>query len=187
MDLKETFSHLIKLEEYVQGLGCETRLIMARDVLVDDRVRLKCRLNGCGHYNQNLMCPPYQPSLTEVRRLLGRYTFAMLLRLSRPAPADSLAPVFYQLALQLNDIVVKSEREAFTAGFCYACGLGAGECKVCDKCVLGEGEERCRFPGQARPSMEALGIDVLKTCRLAGLSADFVPGQLTLVGLLLIN
>ncbi|UCE81580.1 MAG: DUF2284 domain-containing protein, partial [Methanobacteriota archaeon] len=33
--------------------------------------------------------------------------------------------------------------------------------------------EHCRYPFEARPSMEALGIDVFKTCGNAGLPLYF--------------
>ena len=37
------------------------------DIVVDERVRLKCRVPVCDSYNKNLMCPPYVPSVAEFR------------------------------------------------------------------------------------------------------------------------
>jgi predicted metal-binding protein len=59
-------------------------------------------------------------------------------------------------------IAVALEREVFLAGYYKAMGLGSGPCHLCKACAFGEG---CRHPGQARPSMEACGIDVFATVR----------------------
>ena len=40
----------------------EVRVIKAADVIVDERVRLKCQVPICDSYGKNLMCPPYLPS-----------------------------------------------------------------------------------------------------------------------------
>jgi len=61
-------------------------------------------------------------------------------------------------------IVTALEREIFLAGFYKALGLGAGPCRVCEKCNL----KKCIEPEKARPSMEACGIDVYATARANG-------------------
>ena len=41
----------------------EVRIISAADVIVDERVRLKCQIPICDSYGKNLMCPPtFRPS-----------------------------------------------------------------------------------------------------------------------------
>ena len=52
------------------------------DIVVDERVRLKCRVPVCDTYNKNLMCPPYVPSVAEFREALTNYTQAILIQVS---------------------------------------------------------------------------------------------------------
>jgi predicted metal-binding protein len=52
------------------------------------------------------------------------------------------------------------EKEAFLDGYWKAFALGSGPCELCRTCG-----KFCRFPHQARPSMEACGIDVFATVK----------------------
>ena len=191
MDLRQQLHSLLQIERQAQDLGFDTTCpILTRNILLDERVRMQCQVNLCGHYNRNLMCPPFLPSLSSTRALIGSYTFALLLQLQRSLyqnDQEEMRSVFHTMALQLNQMLVELERKAFAAGFHLALALGAGECKLCPECVISDGETLCRKPGASRPSMEGMGIDVIQTFRTAGLSMDFRPGHLTVAGLLLIN
>jgi len=191
MDLRQELPKLLQLDTYAQDLGFDTTCpVLTRNILLDERVRMQCQINLCGNYNKNLMCPPFLPSLTATRQLIGSYTFALLLQLKRSLnqnEAEDMRSIFHTTALQLNQMLIELERKAFAYGFHLALALGAGECKLCPDCVIIEGENKCRKPGASRPSMEGMGIDVIQTFRNAGLSLDFQPGHLTVAGLLLID
>ena len=73
---------------------------------------------------------------------------------------------------ELKAIVVELEREIFLRGAWKAFGLGAGPCYMCKSCVLEAG--KCRHPHEARPAMEACGIDVYSTARRAGFEIEVV-------------
>ncbi len=60
--------------------------------------------------------------------------------------------------------MVAVEREAFLAGYYKAFAMGEGPCRLCEVCSL----ERCVHPQEARPSMEACGIDVFATAHNLG-------------------
>ncbi|MDD1721363.1 MAG: DUF2284 domain-containing protein [Euryarchaeota archaeon] len=161
----------------------------ARDVVVDERVRLKCSVPVCRNYNACLMCPPNVMPLDEFRVVLTRYTKALLLQISYTVPAamlerihasEDLASLYRDEAYlegweetyavikrKLDLIAERLEAAAFKGGLKYATALSAGKCTLCDECV-GAGN-RCRNPYKARPSMEAMGIDVGETARNAGL------------------
>ncbi|MBK7552312.1 MAG: hypothetical protein IPI61_11840 [Syntrophaceae bacterium] len=62
----------------------EVRVIKAADVIVDERVRLKCQVPICDSYGKNLMCPPYLPSVADFRDALARYDRALIVQLSVP-------------------------------------------------------------------------------------------------------
>jgi len=191
MNLKETFHKILELEEYANKMGfSKTCLILAQNILIDERVRMHCQVNLCGNYKNNLMCPPYLPSLSENRLLLKRYNFALLLQLYQAIPSKSkeeILEAYTTIALQFNQLLISLERKAFGSGFRLALALGAGECKLCENCIVKEGGNQCRKPGASRPSMEGMGIDVLQTFQSAGLTMDFKEGELTIAGLLLID
>lgn len=70
------------------------------------------------------------------------------------------------------DIVGKLESAAFYDGHYLAVGFSAGSCfsSLCDPklgCQVLTGE-KCRFPLKARPSMEAVGIDVYRMIAASG-------------------
>ena len=69
----------------------------------------------------------------------------------------------------MHKLVNQIEALAFKEGFYLAAGLIGGDCALCLDCVTPRSGEPCRHPFEARPSMEAMGIDVLETCRRAGL------------------
>ncbi len=118
-------------------------------------VRWKCRF-GCSGYGSSLVCPPHTPTPDETRALLDGYGRAVLFE----APGG-----------QVKAVAAALERTLFLAGFHKALGLGAGPCMLCKRCALDEG---CRHAEQARPAMEAVGIDVFATVRKHGWELEVV-------------
>ena len=163
----------------------------AKDVVVDERVRLKCLVPVCDDYGLNLMCPPYVMSVQEFREVLAKYNWAILIQIEAPITAemkkeirqvgdvaalyknanfmDSYKKSFDPIKLKLHQIVNKVEAKASMLGYRFATGFKAGSCKLCPECVTKNSQEPCRHPFRSRPSMEAVGIDVFKTAENAGL------------------
>ena len=173
-----------------QGASSVT-LINSTDIVVDERVRLKCQVPVCDSYNKNLMCPPYVPSVAEFREILKNYKKAILLQVSAElSEASASAPTeeVFLPARKLHDLVNAGEKEAFTAGFRFAAGFIGGCCRLCDECVAVHGGTHCRFPFKARPSMEAMGIDVMATAEKAGMPVVSFPigSRVTWTGLILL-
>lgn len=153
-------------------LGAEDAVeICPASVATAEWVRLKCQY-GCGGYGSSLCCPPYSPTPQQTRRTLDSYSKAILVH-----AADGPA---------VHAVVVALERELFLAGYHKAFAMSSGPCRLCDRCTL----ERCTRPAQARPSMEACGIDVFATVRAAGLPIDVVrthTGRQNCYGLVLVE
>jgi predicted metal-binding protein len=118
-------------------------------------VRWKCQF-GCVGYKSSLMCPPHSPTPEETRKVLDSYKRAILFEAGR---------------LDTKEIAVKAEREAFLSGYYKAFGLGAGPCRLCNACAFDKG---CRHPDEARPAMEACGINVFATVRKHGFTINVV-------------
>jgi len=134
----------------------EAAVVSPKKVYTAQWVRARCQF-GCGGYGSSLMCPPHSYKPEETRKLLDEYTTAIL--------------VHCEPGVRVKELVVTLEREAFLANYYKAFSLGAGPCYLCDECTF---EEGCRYPEQARPAMEASGIDVFKTAREAGFPIDVV-------------
>lgn len=173
----------------------------AKGVVVDEKVRLKCCVPVCDDYGLNLMCPPNVMSVQEFREVLARYNQAILIQIEARIPAEMRAQIgkaedvaalyksdkfldsykkhFNPIKLKLHRIVRKIEAQAFSLGYRFAAGFIAGSCKLCPECVAIDSHGPCRHPFRARPSMEAVGIDVYQTAENAGLPFDIPPKNKT--------
>ena len=169
----------------------------AKSVTVDERARLKCSVPICDDYGLNLMCPPNVMSIQTFREILAKYNHAILVQIEAPIPPemmeeirkaedvaalykstrflDSYKKSFDPVRLKLHRIVHKVEARAFALGYHFATGFTAGSCKLCNECVTVNSHEPCRHPFRARPSMEAVGIDVGRTAENAGLPFEIPP------------
>lgn len=49
----------------------EARVIPAEEIVVENRVVLKCRV-GCDDYGKKLTCPPFTPKVDEFRAVYAR-------------------------------------------------------------------------------------------------------------------
>ncbi len=163
--------------------------VPVQKVVVDPRVNFKCQVPLCQNYGRSHLCPPRVMDAEKFAKVLSRYSFAILVQVS--LPAQELGPDREKMALdqvkRRNDIIAKLERDAFLFGYRFAAGLGGGPCPLCEECSAIVGED-CRFPFKARPSMESLGIDVIKTAENAGMPIDLPPKDTYLwTGLLLLD
>ena len=158
------------------------KIISARDVFVDKRARLKCLVPRCSSYGRHLLCPPNLMPVDEFKEILDCYESGLLIQVE--ADVDSSDKSLKHLdnevceeiesetdsrewQLKLLRLVNKTEAIAFKMGFYFAAGLAGGNCCLCRECVTPQSRRPCKHPFQARPSMEAMGIDVIKTCRKA--------------------
>ncbi len=179
--------------------------VPAAEVVVDERVRLKCQVPRCIRAGETPNCPPYAPDLDLIRRAFSRYSWAILVKCN-VGPIEDYAPgkgatkaeqrrvlSFHQKS---GEVVYALERQAYKDGYHLAMGLGGGSCKdyMCQGLIcqfLDSG--RCRFPQRARPAMEAMGIDVVDLINKAGWQSyallddlSVIPCAIT-VGMVLIS
>ena len=175
------------LERYRQ-LALETgasdaAILRASEVVVDERVRLRCLVPRCLRAGETPNCPPNAPDLDLVRRALSRFSWAILFKcdvgpLEDYAPSGGKTQEEKRRVLSYHrpgsEVVYALERQAYKDGYHLAMGFGGGSCKdyLCQGMIcqfLDSG--RCRFPHRSRPAMEAMGIDVLSLIRKVGWSA----------------
>lgn len=189
--VKKQAPRLKKVIDTLKKKGAsEVKIIKAADVIVDERVRLKCQIPICDSYGKNLMCPPYLPSVMDFRDALARYEKALLVQLSVPFHKKSKGRTkeVFDPARVLHELINLGERLCFEAGYRFATGLIGGCCRLCEVCIIMEPEGHCRHPFRARPSMEAMGIDVIGTLENVGLPLLRFPVQdkVTWTGLILL-
>jgi len=210
-DVSNAITNLKKLCEYaIENGSSRAKYFEADAVVVDERVRLKCQVPLCPSFGINLCCPPKNtPSVDEFRTMLANYNYAILMQVDTPLTeeldkviqgADSVGEIYETQSfwenrkdtldkgqLNLHKIVNKVEAKAYSMGFYFATGFIGGSCKLCAKCVPQQSGEACRHPFQARPSMEAVGIDAFKTAKNIGFKLSPPKDIVRWTGLVLVD
>ncbi len=175
--------------------AADAKVISSDKVVIEDRVVLKCKV-GCNNYGKTLACPPYTPSTEEFRRVVSEYSFALFMKfastaeadeelqhiLSKPIDDDSISSELKQKMnkfwadwkrdkAEMLSSVVKLEKEAMRKGYSLAVGFISGSCQLCEKCNLDT--RICAHPDMARYSEDAVGVNVKKTAKNAGIKFTF--------------
>ena len=147
----------------------DARVIRAEDIIIDERVRGKCRYPTCPSYNTNMNCPPYTMGLDEFRALVSKYKHAIFFKVD--IHSGDLEDHTRATRQTVTDIVWKLESAAFYDGYYLATGFGGTNCKdifcrtVECAAIAGKG---CRHPFKARPGMHGLGIDAFRMAARVG-------------------
>ena len=156
--------------------AARAKIINVAEIPVDERVTLKCQVPRCFGYGSGAHCPPNTLTPAELRELLQKYHLAVLFTtdvlpefIVRDKATSKERVAAYQ---EVYKIVSGLESQAFYDGHYLAFGFAAGGCRhtFCyqqENCQAMEGK-RCRFSLIARPSMEAVGIDVFRIVAAAG-------------------
>lgn len=173
------------LDVLLKSLGgdAEGLVIDPKEIVVNERVREECRNPDCPAYGLSACCPPYSPKAEETKRLLERYGYGILMRL-KVSPKELSSQVMWEIFNKLRRTVGSVESMAQELGYYLALGYGAGPCVACgmfspkwrpekDKCSVIEGK-MCKSYLFARASMEACGIDVLRTMEKVGWKPNWV-------------
>jgi predicted metal-binding protein len=174
--------HVVKqdleaLKQEILGLGAAMAEIIPADwVEIDERVRLKCSVPLCPHYNRNLYCPPHAPPLDLMRNAISRYSWSLLFAVD-VIPPEQFADRAIEREAAGNwarkslEITGRIEVAAFGRGYHLAMGLAQGSCirALCgqERCLVLDGR-KCPYPLQSRPSMESTGIDVYRLVTKVG-------------------
>jgi len=199
------------LADAARTLGASgAKIITASDIVVENRVPLKCRA-GCIGYGKKLTCPPHVPTPDEFRKILTEYRYALLVKFISPADADpDVICSIYKYWLDLGapadkkekatqfwkehfdgtgtfaPLMLELERIAFNAGNPFALAFINGSCRLCETCNVQGGV--CLHPTQARIPEHAVGVNMVRTAERAGMSIRFpVSGHPELMAILLID
>ena len=136
--------------------------ITGTDVIVKQWVRFKC-VFACPGHGASAMCPPNMPSIDECRRFFSEYEAVAVLHDQKTPQSqeddEALSPKAAEDLLAL-------ERQLFLDGNYKAMAIPMTVCSQCAECtgLLAT----CRHQDKARPTPEALGVDVFETVRRIG-------------------
>ena len=148
--------------EEVLELGAGRAMVVdPRSVITAEWVRMKCQF-GCSGFGKSRCCPPYSPAPDVTQKVVDSYQKAILVH--RRLPKGEKTRDF-------NQTLVKLEIKIFLDGYYKAWSMGSGPCRLCKECDL---TAPCEHGLQARPSMEACGIDVFKTAQDNGFPIEVV-------------
>lgn len=152
-----------KLEALFEKHGyTDYKWIQPENIAVAQWVRIKCMF-GCGEYGRNATCPPNVPSVSECRQFFDEYSTGVIFHFEKAMdqPQDRFA-----WTKQINQALVELEREVFLSGYEKAFLLYMDTCYICADCS-GKREE-CKSPRSARPTPEAMAVDVFSSVRQHG-------------------
>jgi len=130
-----------------------------RKIVVSHWVRMKCMF-GCREYGKNACCPPSTPSVDECKDFLGEYAECAVFHFQKNV--EKLEDR-HDWTKGINARLLKMEREVFLAGNPKTFLLFMDSCDVCENCA--EERAKCKNKRSARPTPEAMAIDVFSTVK----------------------
>ena len=129
-----------------------------------------CKSPKCEGYGQCANCPPHTMDVQTSLKWINTFQRGLVIKLEL-LPSQIMGSHYLSHFKKLFVIVTALERAAKRRGFIRATALGAGSCKpvFCPHkpCSVLEGNT-CRYPHLARPSLEAIGINVFELCKAIG-------------------
>ncbi len=133
-----------------------------KEIIVAQWVRMKCFF-GCDEYNRTATCPPNVPSVSECQQFFHEYSTGVIFHFQKTVakPEDR-----HSWSRQVDQNLLKLEREVFIAGYQKVFLLFMDSCTLCAECS-GKRTD-CKNPEMARPSPEAMAVDVFSTVRKYG-------------------
>ena len=154
-------------------------------IIIDPGVRDMCKANACGQYGTNHMCPPALKDIDAWKKEINTYKEGLIITkiYSTNGPFDintwleAMADFQKRLIRLKKDILKDTPEQRLLL-------LGAGACRLCKICALTNGKP-CLFPGDAFPSLEACGIDVMTLSRRVGVKYNNGKNTITYIGAVL--
>jgi predicted metal-binding protein len=164
---------------------------------------LKCQIPRCFGYGTGAHCPPNTLKPGELREILKKYCKAIFFIKDVPSEVivrdKATIKERVKAYQELFEMVNRIESMAFYDGNYLAFGFAAGSCRhtYCgqmENCQALDGG-KCRFSLRARPSMEAVGIDVYHMVTSQGweiypIGSDANPADIpkgTLAGIVIVR
>ena len=188
---EEIRQDLLSFREKALELGASAaEVIPASYVVVQERVWMKCLVPRCGGAGNSPYCPPNTLQPDFMRKAFSQYQWAVVFKRD-VEPIEDYIPSSEtrrkELVSRLRkrgfvhgptwEMVGRLESYAQSKGYDLAMGFAGGRCRasLCADapCAVLLGNS-CRHPLRARPSPEAVGIDVFDLASKVGWDAYMI-------------
>jgi len=158
---KDQKSH-VEVLEYTDDTGCifiyerhECEVVVAE---IEHGNKYKFLCEACPKYGKNLACPPYSPSFLQYIKD-AKKAEVICLRLpteyfTHPIAEERYRACFRMAKNLLTGELLKYRREGYFVA-------GSGTCVACERCIVEDGDQKCKRPGERIYSLESLGINVI--------------------------
>ena len=134
----------------------QSSVINTNQISFSDQVVANCKMNHCGKYNKSWLCPPAIGDLNALKQKYQQFNQAMVFtKLYEIENAYDLEGMnkakddFNKDLLLMREELSNNHYEL----------LGVGSCSICAECSYPDSP--CKYPALAKPSVEAVGIDVV--------------------------
>ncbi len=165
----------MNVEEILTKHDAPHTVVSVGEIRFDPSFRALCEANSCGYYGKCWTCPPDAGTIDALMQKAKSYQNALVFQtVSRLEDSFDIEGM-HEASLRHNRLV-QEVRDAAKQEHPNCFVLGAGACGVCAVCSKRE-DQPCRFPDKAITSLEACGIDVSQTAKLAGLR--YINGENT--------
>jgi predicted metal-binding protein len=170
--MKNSIPFLSDLVSNAESLGAtQAKVISPATISVKDEIIELCKEPLCESYGKTINCPPHTMKPGVLRSKICNYKNAILFKIDVPTET-LLSERRFDKFRKIYHIAIHLEAMAIEAGFKESRAFAAGSCKpvFCPdyQCQALLAESSCRYPDLARPSMEAVGIDVFQLIRDVG-------------------
>lgn len=146
----------------------DAKIISTNKIPIEDEIIDFCKEPLCEDYGKSIYCPPHIMKPQRFRDLLSKYKNAIFFKID-VSTKTLMSKERFNAFRKIYAITTELEAFAIKAGFSQSKGFAAGSCKPvfcpeyqCQALINGA---TCRYPDKARPSMEAVGINVFKLVR----------------------
>ena len=164
------------LTEKALSLGAyKAGSIAVKDIPFDPGLRKNCEMNYCGAYGRNYTCPPDCGEIHELIEKVKGYSTLLLFQMVSQLEDSYDIEGMQEASLRFQELV-RGMQETARAAAPGCLILGAGGCRMCERCGKQTGEP-CRHPEDAHPSLEAHGIYVAGLAQKCGMK--YINGQNT--------
>lgn len=161
-----------ELAEKALSFGAyKAAVIKVSDIETDKVFRELCEKNVCGRFGKCYTCPPDVGDIDELIAKLKSYDLALVYQ-TLGVLEDSFD---FEGMIEAGEKHAELVRRIMNE-YDGALHLGAGGCKLCQRCGKITGEP-CRHPNEAIASLEAHGVNVSRLAEISGMK--YINGQNT--------
>jgi predicted metal-binding protein len=177
----------MRVAEFARQLGIDICLEFGSEILApEERIRAFCLENKCGEYGSNYMCPPYVGSLDGIRIKLKEFQRGVLLQYARSLDVRGDREGVRQTKIDFHNKILRIEEFLRERGINQVWGMIGGSCGLCDVCRA-KVDEPCLYPDEARTSLEAIAVDVIRLLNKFCLDSEFRPDKIAWTGCILLR